>query len=84
MIDNNLTGVVPEFTLNKNGVRIKKCCASCTYKEPYEREGSHRKCFHSGKIVDKSDLCGHWIISEIIDDINIKQKDKKKRKCVAQ
>jgi hypothetical protein len=74
-MENNNTGVIPEFTRNSNGVRIKKCCASCRYKEPYNFEGSRRKCMYGnmGMIVDKSDLCGRWHISETTDKIQLKR-----------
>jgi hypothetical protein len=36
-----IDGVIDEFTLNKYGVKIKKCCASCKYHEPHDHDGPH-------------------------------------------
>lgn len=67
-----VNGVVYEFTNNKNGVMIKKCCASCKHHEPYDSEGPRRMCTLSQKIVDKSECCGDWCISKEIDDIKLR------------
>ena len=73
-------GVLEEFTMNSNGVRIKKCCASCAHHEPYDSDGPRRLCKkhtmiqdgkESPKVVDKSDLCDDWSISETIDKIKL-------------
>ena len=65
-------GVICEFTKNKHDVTIKMCCASCKYHEPYDSEGPRRMCTIRKKIVDKSDCCGDWKISEQIDDIKLR------------
>jgi hypothetical protein len=65
----NNTGVIPEFTFNRNGVRIKKCCASCATHEPYDSNGPQRLCTLGKKVVLKDDLCGCWRISTAIDRI---------------
>lgn len=64
---------VEEFTKNQNGVRIKKCCASCATHEPYDAQGPRRLCTfgRSNKVVDKDDLCGCWRISPAIDIIKV-------------
>ena len=67
-----IKGVFYDFTQNKNGVTIKKCCASCKHHDPYDNEGDRRKCKLSQKIVDKSDCCSCWHISSQIDDIKIR------------
>jgi hypothetical protein len=66
--------MVEEFTTNQNNVIIKKCCASCKWKIPHDTEGPRRKCTfkNPNKIVDKSDLCGNWEISEMIDIIKLR------------
>jgi hypothetical protein len=73
-------GVLEEFTLNSNGVKIKKCCASCANHEPHSSDGPKRLCkkhttIEDGKekpkVVDKSDLCGDWSISDMIDGIKL-------------
>lgn len=63
--------VIPEFTTNKNGVRIKKCCASCALHDLYDNEWPRRKCKLSGKVVDKSDCCSKWVISDFISNIKL-------------
>lgn len=68
-----IEGVVTEFTTNENGVTIKKCCASCATHEPYDSEGPRRKCTKHDKIVDKSDCCGDWSMSDAINGIKIKR-----------
>ena len=63
---------VQEFTRNKNHVRIKKCCASCQFHEPYDSNGPHRLCTYGRKkVVLKDELCDHWEISEQIDGIKL-------------
>ena len=49
------TDTVPEYTTNVNGVRIKKCCASCAFKQPLDYNGAHRLCTLGGgeKVVFK-------------------------------
>ena len=73
-------GVFVEFTTNSNGVKIKKCCASCAHHNPYENDGPKRlRKKHTTteggnekpKVMDKSDLCNDWGISEFIDKIKL-------------
>ena len=73
-------GVMEEFTMNLNGVKVKKCCASCAHHEPYDSDGPRRLCKkhtmtedgkENPKVVDKSDLCGEWCISDTIDRIKL-------------
>ncbi len=73
-------GVIEEFTLNSNGVKIKKCCASCAHREPHSSDGPQRLCTkhtmqvdgkEKPKVVDKSDLCGDWSISDMINGIKL-------------
>lgn len=68
------TGIIPEFTINSNGVRIKKCCASCETHAPYDSEGPKRLCTLTKrkKIVRKDDLCNSWTLSNAINKIKIK------------
>ena len=61
-----------EFVRNSKGTLIKKCCASCKYKLPYDAEGPRRSCTRNpnkSKIVKKSYCCSHWWISEEADRI---------------
>lgn len=64
-----IKGVFCDFTQNKNGVTIKKCCASCKHHEPYYHDDDRRKCKLSKKTVDKSECCSCWHISDQIDRI---------------
>jgi hypothetical protein len=70
---NNDTGVMPEFTRNKNGVRIKKCCASCRFKDYKGFSDRKRLCKREDevKVVDKSDCCQNWAISDEINVIKV-------------
>lgn len=64
-------GVEYEFIYNSKGTLIKKCCASCKFKEPKDDEGPRRLCTHGSepKIIDKRDCCEYWAISNEIDEI---------------
>ena len=64
-------GIIYEFVTNKNGVSIKKCCASCERHELHDASGPKRNCTLKGKIVDKSDCCMNWIISEQTNKIRL-------------
>lgn len=73
-------GIVAEFTVNRNGVRIKKCCASCAHHNPFQSDGPKRLCtLHTTtvdgkeipKVVNRSDLCREWGISEMINKIKL-------------
>ena len=46
-------GVFEEFTLNSNGVKIKKCCASCAHHQPHSSDGPQRLC-------KKHTMIGGW------------------------
>jgi len=62
-------GVEYEFIYNAKGTLIKKCCASCRFKQPKDEEGPKRLCTHDTepKIIDKRDCCEYWAISPEID-----------------
>ncbi len=67
------TGVIDVFTTNKNGVRIKQCCASCQTHAPYDSEGPRRLCTIAKrkKIVKKNDLCSAWTMIEMMSKVKI-------------
>lgn len=60
-----------EFVVNSNGVRIKKCCASCENKV-CTNHTDFRKCTLNGKKVTNDFLCRDWRISGFFDAIKIK------------
>ena len=66
-------GLFYEFVLNKKGTLIKKCCASCKFKDAYDTEGPRRLCRIDpnvkDRIVDKKHVCREWEISDDIDKI---------------
>ena len=66
-------GLLYEFVRNKKGTLIKKCCASCKYKDAYDAEGPRRLCRITpnvkDRIVDKSHVCRDWEISEDINKV---------------
>ena len=59
-----------EFAVNSEGVRVKKCCASCQYKVCTNND-TNRKCTLSGKRVTKDFLCRSWRISDFMDNVRI-------------
>jgi len=65
-------GLFYEFVRNSKGTLIKKCCASCKYKLPYDAEGPRRLCrvdpLDKNRIVNKKHVCREW---EISDDMNM-------------
>ena len=67
-----IDGVLTEFTRNKNNVKIKKCCASCKTHEHFDSDGPRRKCTLFDKVVDKSNFCEAWCISEAINEIKLR------------
>jgi hypothetical protein len=64
--------LMDEIVSNDNGVHIKRCCASCTNKRPFDYEGPLRKCRLSGEIVNNSDVCDDWSISAEVAKITKK------------
>ena len=66
-------GLFYEFVRNEKGTLIKKCCASCKFKQPYDAEGPRRQCRIDpnvkNRIVDKKNVCGDWEISEEINKV---------------
>mgnify|MGYP007130622267 FL=1 len=66
-------GLFYEFVRNKKGTLIKKCCASCKYKDAYDTEGPRRLCrvdpLDKNRIVNKKHVCREWEISEEMDRI---------------
>lgn len=66
----------PEFVINANGVKIKKCCASCQTHDLYDSEGPRRLCTFvkkSHKVVFKDEVCGHWSISDLMWNIKTRR-----------
>lgn len=51
------------FTRNAYGIQVKRCCASCQYKD-LTRAFSLRRCMKHHKDVEPSDCCKHWQMSE--------------------
>lgn len=52
-----------EFTKNHFGISVKKCCASCAYKEQ-SRLITKRRCTKSGRDVRPCYLCDCWKMDE--------------------
>ena len=52
-----------EFTLNHFGISVKKCCASCAYKEQ-SRLITKRRCTKHGRDVRPCHLCDCWKMDE--------------------
>lgn len=66
-------GIIYEFVRNSKGTLIKKCCASCKYKQPYDSEGQRRLCCNpkntEKKVVYNYNVCNDWQINPDIDKI---------------
>lgn len=60
-----------EFKLNQNKLRVKKCCASCIFKEMEkcltQSINDRRWCKKKRMTVLKDECCGDWMISQDID-----------------
>ena len=52
-----------EWVRNMQGIRVKKCCASCAHKD-LTRAVSKRYCSISGNCVDPLNVCESWEMSE--------------------
>ena len=52
-----------EWARNMQGIRVKKCCASCAHKD-LTRAVSKRYCSISGNCVDPLNVCESWEMSE--------------------
>ena len=50
------------FTRNAYGIQVKRCCASCQYKD-LTRAFSLRRCMKHHKDVEPSGCCKHWVMS---------------------
>jgi hypothetical protein len=66
-------GIIYEFVRNSKGTLIKKCCASCKHKQPYDSEGQRRLCCKGKntekKVVYNYNVCNDWAINPDIDKI---------------
>ena len=52
-----------QWVRNEQGIRVKKCCASCAHKD-LTRALSKRYCSICGKNVDPIDVCESWEMSD--------------------
>lgn len=60
-----LSGMPIEFVRNVYGLRIKKCCASCAYKDE-TRSVRKRMCTMSGEEVSPCDCCKAWKMNNLL------------------
>lgn len=51
--------------INPQGVEVRKCCASCQFKDVISTEGI-RTCTRRNKEVKKQDLCVTWRMSDTL------------------
>lgn len=58
---------------NINGVRIKKCCASCAFKKTTTTIDT-RKCCLTGEEHDHSDVCENWKINVSMSQLRLRKK----------
>lgn len=67
-----------EFAKNKNGVRIKKCCASCQFMA-YGKGNEERICCMGEGSVPKNWCCEDWTISPVKNNIKMQHFGQLKR-----
>lgn len=54
-----------KYFINKRGVKIVRCCASCASK--HFDKGNQRICVANGCLVKKNGLCKSWQMAEHFD-----------------
>ena len=53
----------PKYVLNQQGLRVRKCCASCMHKTETTSD-KYRECLKHGIIVSPGDVCNDWMMSK--------------------
>ena len=60
------------FTTNNCGIRVKKCCASCVYKEQ-SRSFRWRYCRILKSTVNHRGVCDRWAMSKVLSNLGSHQ-----------
>ena len=57
-----------DYKVNQNKLRVKKCCASCIFKDKDGTSSDNKRwCKSKRMTVLKDECCGDWMISQEMD-----------------
>lgn len=68
----------PKFTRNAFGIQVKRCCASCAYKQ-LNRTVSERVCAIHNKDVGVCEVCPMWKMSQLLQSFCMSEGQIKRR-----
>ena len=54
--------------MNRHGIRVKKCCASCAHKE-LTRAVTVRYCCAQQRNMKPDDCCAMWQMSRLLENV---------------
>ena len=66
------------FIRNRFGIRVKKCCASCAFKN-LTRAVTERRCKEHAKRVNPGEVCECWKMSSVLRSIQFSDGQIKRR-----
>ena len=59
-----------EMVVNPYGIRVKRCCASCAFKD-LTRAKSLRRCTKHHRNVRPLDVCNCWLMSKLMESVGM-------------
>ena len=62
------------FVRNRFDIRVKKCCASCAFKD-LKRAVTKRYCKEHARCVNPSEVCERWKMSDLLKQVGKTQGD---------
>lgn len=66
------------FVRNQFGIRVKKCCASCAFKD-LTRAVTERYCKEHAKTVNACKVCNSWKMSSLLQSMQFSDGQVKRR-----
>lgn len=66
------------FIRNRFGIRVKKCCASCAFKD-LTRAVTERHCKEHAKTVNPGEVCECWKMSSLLQALQFSDGQVKRR-----
>ena len=66
------------FVRNQFGIRVKKCCASCAFKD-LKRAVTERYCKEHAKTVNPGEVCECWKMSSLLQSMQFSDGQVKRR-----
>ncbi len=66
------------FVRNRFGIRIKRCCASCAFKD-FTRAVTERRCKEHAKNVKPCEVCECWKMSSLLQSVQFSDGQVKRR-----